>query len=233
MPFMPPNIDAVPIDAVPVNTGISPEAMDALLSSLPADLEKTSFFKYGRYELGYSLTQMRVGNGAKTAVQFDVKSIYRRDTQWSLELNHADQKIVQLQIDSVALPGTRPVVMSLSRAELVTREEKLKPFKMKCGREAKWVAELDPREWDNFGKLGTWSRTLNVWWHQQVVPLAAFGFILGLIGLVRFAMRRHAQNAEDIEAAALLDDRADDFPEDAPSEYLGLLPVLPGFAEEK
>jgi len=235
MPFPPPNIEAVPIEALPVPTDISREELEVLFAMPPAILrERSAYWKYKHYQVGYSLTHMKVDEGASTVLQLDVKSLYRRNPDKDFELDEPNQKIVELHINPVSLPNTGAVGMTLSRAQLVTREEKQKPFKMRCGREAKWVVERDPREWDKFGKLGTWSRTLHIWWDQQVVPLAAFGFILCLIGLVRFAMVKHAQNHEDdIEAAALLQDDIDDFLENEPPAYLGFLPALPGIAEEK
>lgn len=236
MPFAPPNIEAVPIKALPLLADVSNEVLEGVLSDLP-HLERTLDYELPKYELGYTLTHMQVYQGPRTVLQFDTTSVYNRHTGRSIELNHKDQKIVELDINRVELPNIQPVAMTLSRARLVTREEKQKPYRMKCGREAKWVVERDPREWDEFGKLGTWSRTLHVWWHQQVVPLAAFGFLLCLIGLVRFAKYRHAQNeekAEDIEAAAaLLDDDDEDFLDNASPAYLSLLPVMPGLTEEK
>lgn len=112
--------------------------------------------------------------------------------------------------------------LEVRNMDAIQRSDRRTPLKMPCGRDAMIVTEYNPREWDEFGKIGTWSHMWNSvssesWFARNWLNIH-FAVILLAIGVL--IRRRRLQAVEEAAAmhadaeAALLDS------DDAPPGYI-------------
>jgi hypothetical protein len=109
--------------------------------------------------------------------------------------------------------------------QVVDRKDRAKPYLMPCGRLAMAQTAFNPLEWDDYGKIGTWSRFFN-WLRSKTgdlfldnllfLPIVAV--VVPALILLRWMASKKLQEAaplaeDDAEAALLDGEHADDAPE--------------------
>jgi hypothetical protein len=182
--------------------------------------------------LQYEHTILRTHEGGHTMIQFDVTGLalgnmYEPSLPSGLDIepvqmNKDGQKLVQV----VLRQEQNSKELFIEDIQMVAREDRAQPFRMKCGKLSMVRTTYDPREWDVYGKLGTWSRTWSYgleqasrFWFDKVqssavlLPLALLA-VIGVAMLRRFRQRRQQENetVEDDAESALLGSGYDDEP---------------------
>ncbi|KAH5279160.1 hypothetical protein HBI71_024940 [Parastagonospora nodorum] len=192
---MPPNIQAFQVPA-----DITQDNMDKLWRE---DSE------YGvQMPLQYEHTVLRTQENGELTVQFDVTGLpldamsdprfYPSFVGEPYKMDGEQQKLVQLRLHRSQDTGE----LLIEDVSIVARENRTQPYRMKCGRLAMTQTTYDPREWDAYGKFGTFERTWNVFVSQFVMNFAGLpAIILGTfcIFIARFCYQRRNQEAEPKE----------------------------------
>lgn len=193
---MPPNIQAFQVPA-----DITQEEMDDLWRE---DSE------YGvQMPLQYEHTVIRTQENGQLTVQFDVTSLpldamsdprfYPSFVGEPHKMDGEQQKLVELRLHRV--PNTGELL--IEDVSIVARANRTQPYRMKCGRLAMTRTTYDPREWDAYGKFGTFQRIWNVFVSQFVMDfgngLSAFTLCVFCIFMARFCRQRIIQKIEPEE----------------------------------
>lgn len=180
--------------------------------------------KYGRFELQYEHSLLATDEPTEQILQFDVTGVHIRFGRYpgSSSLDKEAQKLIQVRLSR---DPQNPMAVTLQDVQVVERKDKQEPLTMPCGKPAMIRTEYDPREWDSYGKFGTWSRTWRKtvgetvhWLDRNALFLIVLSVGLGIYGLVRWRKQRAEKNAvaaqitEDSEAALLAQDQNDDAP---------------------
>ena len=182
--------------------------------------------------LQYEHTVLRTQEGEDSFwVQIDVTGLPLGETNdprfpyleaEPVRMDQKGQKLVQLLLRQ----QNQTNELLIEDIQVVAREDRVQPFRMKCGRLAMVQTAFDPTEWDEYGKLGTSSRLQNLlvgtvgdFWSDYmqynllVLPLALL-LALGMVALRRCYQRRQQEKAvvEDDAEIALLSSQYDDAP---------------------
>lgn len=184
-----------------------------------------------RFPLQYEHSLLRTEEGSQWWIQLDVKGLGFGETVEPVQLNQEGQQMIQILLENKE-NSTGLVIKDIQTVE---RKDRAQPFRMKCGRLAIQQTLYDPKEWDQFGKLGTWSRTWNLIFSKigsawsdnlqsnpMMIPLAlmlAFGVVMAR----RWYHQRHQGRIvaeEELEITLL-----GSYYEDAPPEYANV-PVI-------
>ncbi|KAH8712129.1 hypothetical protein GQ44DRAFT_776324 [Phaeosphaeriaceae sp. PMI808] len=169
-----------------------------------------------RLPLQYEHTVLRMQESGQFWVQFDVTGLPlgRTDDPRSPYLNaepvHLDvkgQKLVQILLQQ--RNQTNEVI--IEDIQVVAREDRAQPYRMKCGRLAMVQTVFDPSEWDEYGQFGTWSRLENriigelgdLQHSPLIFPLVLF------LAFGMFMLRRCSQQKKEQMNAAWDDDDAE------------------------
>jgi hypothetical protein len=178
--------------------------------------------------LRYEHTVLRTQEQGRLWIQFDVTGLPLDQIQDSrypslvgepVILDKREQKLVQLLLQQ----HSETDELFILDVQVVARADRVQPYRMKCGRLAMIQTMYDPREWDKYGKYGTWARVHNfVLGEVGVWPL-----VLSLAGLC-VLLRRWCQQRQrevtamegDAEIALLVAEY-----EDAPPAYADI-PVI-------
>lgn len=180
--------------------------------------------KYGQIEIGYKYTQLATSQPGVEWLQFDITELYIRQEHQMLgyHMDKEDQKMFQLSVHRPIQGNEKTVTFGPVRT--IQRGEKEAPLKMPCGRDAMLVAEYNPAEWDEFGKIGSWSHMWNSWFSDSwfarnwlnihfAVTLLAICILIRRRRLQRMEQAAAMRAEEDAEAALLDCD-------DTPPEYI-------------
>jgi hypothetical protein len=193
--------------------------------------------------LQYEHTVLRTQEQGEIWVQFDITELPLdelsdpRHTGFVGEpykMDSEEQKLVQLRIHTNKETGE----LSIEEISIVKRTDRVQPYRMKCGRLAMVQTTYNPREWDTYGKYGTWKRIQNMveekasefWfdWLQHVIrfPLGLLVAGCAVLAYRRFEQIRAARKATIADDAefALLDSAYDDM-YDVPPAYADL-PII-------
>lgn len=220
---LPLEINALAIAAMQVPSNISLDDMQHLGYGPPTDGVQMP--------LEYEHTTLRTHEGGQTTLQFDVTGLAIGNMRFEpslpsgldvepVKLDKNGQKLVQILLRQ----DRNTKELSIEDIQVVAREDRARPFRMKCGKLAMAQTTYDPREWDNYGKLGTWSRTWSYsleqasqFWFVKMqsavlLPLALL-IVVGAIMLRRWQQRQEEKYAlEDDAESALLGSGYDDEP---------------------
>jgi hypothetical protein len=185
----------------------------------------------------YEHTVLRTQEYGQLWIQLDITGLVLRDVDdptlgdRAVKLDKDGQKLVQLLLRQ----GKETDELSIEDIQVVTRAERVQPYRMKCGRLAMVQTFYDPMEWDSYGQYGTWERVLNLvtgkvgdFWADNVqhssfvLPLAVF-LTFGVVMLRRWYQKRQQEknlSTDDAETALL-----GSYYADAPPAYTDI-PVI-------
>jgi hypothetical protein len=179
--------------------------------------------------LQYEHTVLRTQEQDQLWVQFDVTGLpldqiqdprYPSLVGEPVALDKKEQKLVQLLLQQQSQTDE----LFIKDVQVVTRADRVQPYRMKCGRLAMVQTTYDPREWDKYGKYGTWIRMYNfVLGEIGMWPLAlSFAGLFVLLSRRLRQQGRHQVTAleDDTEIALLAAEH-----EDAPPAYADI-PVI-------
>lgn len=184
-----------------------------------------------RLPLQYEHSLLHAEEGKQPWIQFDVKGLAFGETVAPVKLDQNGQKMVQILLGN----HENSTSLFIKDVQVVERKDRTQPFRMKCGKLSILQTLYDPNEWDEFGKLGTWSRTwslvisrIEIAWSDNLqnnlilIPLAlvlAFSVVMAR----RWYHQRHQgrnMSEEEVEIALLAS-----YYDDAPPEYANI-PVI-------
>jgi hypothetical protein len=193
--------------------------------------------------LQYVHTVLRTQEQGEIWVQFDITELALDELQDSryvgfagepFKMDSEDQKLMQLRLHTNKETGE----LSIEEISVVKRADRVQPYRMKCGRLAMVQTLYNPREWDTYGKYGTWERFQNMveekaseFWFDWLQHAIMFPLGMLFVGCVVLAYRRFEQMraarkvamADDAEFALL--DSAYDDTYDVPPAYADL-PII-------
>jgi hypothetical protein len=215
------------IHAFQVNANFSEMHMRKAIDLQMMDESWNLGTKYGEFELQYEHTVVGTRDPGKSWVQFDITgilypyAIYSQDPKGYYELQAEGQKLVQILLRETAEPHE----LFIEDMQVVDRKDRAKPYTMPCGRLAMAQTAFNPLEWDDYGKIGTWSRSFNLLWSKtgdlfwnNLIFLPILVVVVPALILLRWMASRKLQEAallaeDDAEAALLAGEHADDAPE--------------------
>jgi hypothetical protein len=181
--------------------------------------------------LQYEHTVLRTEEVGQLWIQFDVTGLplgKSNDPRFPyldaepVTLDGADRKIVQLLLRQ----QNETSEMSIEDIQVVSRQDRAQPYRMKCGRLAMVRTAFDPADWDEYGKTGTSERTKNLivgkvgdFWsdyvqnNMLVIPIALL-LLLCIGALRRWYGRRQQEKdcVDDDTEIALLSSGYEDAP---------------------
>jgi hypothetical protein len=217
----------LPLDATP--PGINSQQLPINISS--NNLKSNGYALLPRaliLPLQYEHTVLRTRNQGQLWIQFDVTGLpldaiddprYPSLFGEPVVLDKKEQKLVQLLLEQRP-EGNELIIQDV---QVVARANRVQPYRMKCDRLAMVQTTYDPREWDKYGKYGTWERMQNLVMGQiSVWPLALSLALFVLLIRRWYQQRQQEVNAMEYDAEyALLSVEG----EDAPPAYADI-PVI-------
>jgi hypothetical protein len=224
-------LDPMPlhINAVQIPTNIT---MGALEQQIQRGL-RSSNPKRMTFPLQYEHTVFRARQGGFLWVQFNVTGLAFGETVEPVKMQ---QKVVQIllreiphrdEVDGELVYTTK---FSIKDIDIADAKMRVQPQKMECGAIVQTM--FDPNHWDEYGQLGTWSRTGYAVLAKLVerlasvvllLPLALFLAICMVMARRMYQLRQQERLCrEDAETALLGRDSNDD---DAPPPYADI-PVI-------
>jgi hypothetical protein len=157
-------LDLMPLhlNAISIPTDITHDDMDEQIgrgsySSMP---------KRMTYPLQYQHTVFRARKNGFVWVQFNVTGLPFGETTEPVPMG---QKVVQVllrekhhreEVDNGEIESSTK--LSIVDINIVDAKMRVQPHRMKCGKLAMVQTTFDPNDWDDYGRLGTWSRTWNI-----------------------------------------------------------------------
>jgi hypothetical protein len=203
--------------------------LDINAFQVPANISKddlvgfrpgSTFTRGVQVPLQYEHAVLRTHGAGTWWVQFDVTglpldeindpSVVCGGSRQPMALDKEAQKLVQILVRQTK--GTQEMV--IEQVQTVLREDRAQPLRMKCGNLAIAKTKYDPNEWDEYGKLGSWSRyqtmVAGIWADLENSPLTlllALVLAFGIVAIRRWRMQGHRANAsaqDDAETALLM-----------------------------
>jgi hypothetical protein len=98
-------------------------------------------------------------------MQFNVTGLVTGETGEPVLMG---QKVVQVLLrekhhrEEVEGEIERSITLSIANIEVAEAKMRVQPPRIECGKPAMVRTMFDPNDWDEFGILGTWSRTWNI-----------------------------------------------------------------------
>ena len=190
---------------------------DNLLGLYPG----TSFIKGVQMPLQYEHAVLPTPDAGQFWVQFDVfglpldkmndPSIMCAGSRQTVQLDHEEQKLVQILVEQDKETGA----MMILDVQTVLRKDRAQPLQMKCGSLAIVQTKYDPHEWDDYGKLGSWSRyqtmiveTWDAIWEDSALTILMAVilslFLCGVKACYLYIQRAKASAQYDAEVALLV-----------------------------
>lgn len=217
-------LDPMPlfINAHQVAANLSQEAMDSIVREGLLEPDFAWQTKYHKFSLHYEHTLLKTNTPGQWLIQFDVTNLqYGHDVMpvYYGQSHKLVEILVKEQRDGQHVGGS----LFVEDIRVVAQPQRTQPIRMKCGKLAIVNTSFHSNEWDEYGKLGSWSRMWNMvfgkigqYWSDHIqhnallLPLA-----LLLAFVVFFArvwhQRRQQDKAMDAEYA-LLESTNDDLP---------------------
>jgi len=198
----------------------------------PADEEDLELNKHRRmmFPLQYQHIIFRADEPEHLWLQFNVTGLPWGETPEPIKMG---QKVVQILLrkeydENFEYDGNLGgnYILGIEDVQVVEAKDKLQPPRMKCGKLAMVQTTFDPSEWDQYGRVGTWSRTwntlvgkLHLGKNALLLPLFAL-LAASLVMVHRLFLRRQQENfGTDSDAETALLGR------DAPPPYADI-PVI-------
>ncbi len=169
--------------------------------------------RFGQCQLQYEVALLSQGEYGHIWYQFDVTGIHMLSgsNQGSYQLERQEQKMVQMSIREDLKTGN----FIIEDVDVVVREDRVMPIRMKCGRYAVRRASFRPQDWDYYGQFGTserfWHLFAWTWLRPDSLVKFALLIVLALVAR-RFVLRRQMkadmrdmqpEELEEAEAALL------------------------------
>lgn len=216
-------LDTMPlhISAYQVASNLTNEAMDSIIRGRMLEPEVAGQTRYHKFPLQYEHTLLKTGNPGQWWLQFDITA-----SPWDKDgkpvLFDDDRRLVQILVKEEKLADAGRSLF-IEDIQLVEHYQRAQPIKMKCGRLAMVKTVFNPREWDKYGKLGSWSRVWNMvfgkigqYWLDHVQHNALLLPLALLLTFVLFFARvwyQRRQQDKTIDAEyALLESTQDGMP---------------------
>ncbi|KAH6870118.1 hypothetical protein BKA58DRAFT_171611 [Alternaria rosae] len=176
------------------------------------------------FPLQYEHTIFRADKPELWWLQFNVTGLPWGETADPIKLGQkAVQILIRREYDVNLIGG---YILSIEDVQIVSTKDKAQPPRMKCGKLAMVQTTFDPREWDEYGKLGTMSRAWNAFVGRirvgkdaLLLPLLALLAVSLVIARRLFIQRQQEKAGTVSEAETALLGR------DAPPPYADI-PVI-------
>lgn len=155
-------LDPMPlyINAFQVAANLTQETMDSIIHERMLDADFAWQTMYHQFPLQYEHTLLKTDTPGQWWMQFDVKGLqYGKDGE-PLEFD-PEHKLVQVLVKQVKLEDDAGESLFIEDVQVVDQSQRAQPIRMKCGKLAMVKTTFDPNEWDEYGKLGSWSRIWN------------------------------------------------------------------------
>ncbi|KAF2993202.1 hypothetical protein E8E13_000036 [Curvularia kusanoi] len=217
------------INAYQVAANTSQDALDSIIAERMLDPDYKWQTQYNSFPLAYSHALLKTAVPAQWILQLDVQGLqFAGDAGEPLVFpDNEHRRIVELVVQQHTKEiGTHRAfvkTLSIENVRVVPRDQLTKPLRMKCGKLAVVETSFDPNEWDEFGKLGSWSHMWGKligkngqYWIDRVQDNALLFPLALMLGIVGFFVRvcyqrRQQENSVDAEYA-LLEEESDDLP---------------------
>lgn len=155
------------INAIEIPTGLEQDETDSV-DEHALELSKP---RRMMFPLHYQQTIFRAEEPEHLWLQLNVTGLSRGERPEPIKMS---QKVVQILLHKECdenfeydkhLGGN--YILSIEDVQVVEAKDELQPPRMMCGKLTMMQTTSDPSEWDEYGKIGTWSRT----WNLLVVKL--------------------------------------------------------------
>ncbi|CAO2650034.1 Nn.00g013260.m01.CDS01 [Neocucurbitaria sp. VM-36] len=216
------------INALQVPADISVAVMAQLIDG---NLDPSFWSLVMRYPLQYEHTLLRTEVPKKWWVQFDVTGLAFGETIDPVKMDQEGQKMVEILLGK----QENSTDLFIETLQVVERKDRVQPLRMKCGRLAMVQTSFDPNEWDEYGKLGTWTRMWSVFvsklgdfWSESLqqddllLPLALLLAFSIVMARRWYQQRQQVKEVEEEEMETAL---LSSYYEDAPPAYVNI-PVI-------
>ncbi|UPX20028.1 uncharacterized protein EKO05_0010274 [Ascochyta rabiei] len=210
------------INAHQVAANLTQETMNNMVRERLLDPDFGWQTKYHKFPLQYEHVLLRTETPGQWWMQFDVTGLqYGADGEpVHFGENH---KLVQILVKHVKSTEDSDEKLSIEDIQVVETAQRVQAIRMKCGKLAMVKTLFDPNEWDEYGKLGSWSREWNMvfgkigqYWEDHIQHNALLMPVALLLAFFIFFVRvwyqkRQQEKTMDAEYA-LLESAHDDLP---------------------
>ncbi|KAJ4355048.1 hypothetical protein N0V95_003266 [Ascochyta clinopodiicola] len=221
-PILPLGAMPLYVDAHQVAANLTQETMDNMLRDRLLDPDFAWQTKYHKFPLQYEHVLLRTETSGRWWVQFDVTGLQYGEAGEPVHFQ-ADHKLVQILIKHVKRTEKSQGELLIDIIQVVETAQRVQPIRMKCGKLAMVKTSFDPNEWDEYGKLGSWSRVWSMvfgkigqYWEDHIQHDALLMPLALLLAFVIFFARvwyQKRQQEKGLDAEyALLESAHDDLP---------------------
>ncbi|KAJ4986975.1 hypothetical protein SVAN01_07516 [Stagonosporopsis vannaccii] len=142
------------INAYQVLANTSQNALDSIVHEGMLDPNYAGPTPYYHYPVMYDHTLLKTKDAGQWWLQFYVTGLHSHFSEYT--------RLVEILIKEQKGESGAVHSLSIEDFRVVGYLEREKPLKMKCGRLAMVKTSFKPSEWDEYGKLGSWSHTWNM-----------------------------------------------------------------------
>ncbi|KAF2621943.1 hypothetical protein BU25DRAFT_435166 [Macroventuria anomochaeta] len=156
-------LDPMPlhINAYQVAGNLTHEAMDSIIHERLLDPDFAWQTRYHQFPLQYEHTLLKTETPGQWWMQFDITGFPWGKDGEPVHFDE-DRRLVQVLVKEEKLADGAEKSLSIKDVQIVERYQRAQPIRMKCGKLAMVKTAFDPNEWDEYGKLGSWSRVWNM-----------------------------------------------------------------------
>jgi len=137
---------------VPANT--SQDALNSIVHDGMLDPSYTGPTPFYQFPVMYEHTLLKTKKAGQWWLQFYITGLH-----WRFSGHH---RLVEILVKEQKPESGEGRSLSIEDFRVVGYLEREKPLKMKCGKQAMVKTSFKPSEWDEYGKLGSWSHTWNM-----------------------------------------------------------------------
>lgn len=207
------------INAYQVAANDSQDLMDSIEHMFNPDFAVQT--RYNHFPVQYEHALLKTKTPGQWWLQLDVQSM-----QWGRggeTVFDENRKIVQILVKEQKRENDQGRSLSIQDVQVVESNLREQPIKMKCGKPAMVKTFFNPKEWDEYGKLGSWSHAWNMvfgkigqYWRDNIQHNALLLPLALLLAFVIFfarvwCQRRQQDKSMDAEYA-LVETMEDDLP---------------------
>lgn len=237
------NAPVLPLGAMPLYinayqtvSNITQDTMDKLVSERLLDPDFAWQTKYHEFPLQYEHVLLRTKTPGQWWMQLDILGLQYGEDGEPLRFPDENHKLVQVLVKQVRTKLDYEVEeheeLSIEDIQIVERSQRAQPTRMKCGKLAMVKTTFDPNEWDEYGKLGSWTRVWNMvfgkigqFWEDYLQHNALLLPLYLVLAFVIFFARvyyKKRQQSKTMDAEYALLEAAD---EDLPPAYADI-PII-------
>ena len=216
-------LDPMPlfIKAYQVPDNLTEGALESIVHAGMLEPDYTGETKFDPLPLQYEHTLLKTQSPGQWWVQFDITG-FPYDKHGKPYKFDEDRRLVQILIKEEKRVNEPGHSLSIENIQLVGHFQRAQPIKMKCGKLAMVKTSFNPDEWDEYGRLGSWSRVpymmfgkVKTYWvdHQSNIPVLLLALVFAVCFFIAraWAVRRLQEKTMDAEYA-LLEPSHDDLP---------------------